>query len=131
MESVEPAAGSTVNATTARNANAISTRTGGRAPRATAIRAAITPAQPRAIAAHSATVTNVVVRCSACHHGGPLVACTDGTIAFGPAAQIPTMTAVDSTMAAAASQPIRRVSPGDPGGSTRSFSVTNRRYRIG
>ncbi len=129
MESVEPAAGSTVSATTAMTENAMSTRAGGRAPRATATRAAITPKPPTAIAAHSATVTNVVVRWSACHHGGPLAARTDGTAALGPAAEITTMTAVEAAMAAAPSQPISRVSSGDPGGSTRacarSFSVTN------
>ena len=104
MESVEPAAGSTVNTTTARNANAMSARAGGRAPRATATRPAITPAPPSTMAAHNPAVTNVVVRCRECHHGGPLAGrTTDGTVALGPAAEITIMTSVDATIAAAAS----------------------------
>src|SRR5213596_377109 len=71
MESVEPAGGSTVSTVTTRNAAARIGRTGGRAPRATATRPAITPAQPSAIAIHSDTVTKVAVRCSGCHQGGP------------------------------------------------------------
>ncbi len=115
MESVEPAAGSTVSATTARNAAARTGRTGGRAPRATATSPAITPAQASAIAAHSDTVTNVAVRCSACHQGGPLARRMAGTETLGPAAEITIMTRVEAAMAAAASQPIRRVSSGEPG----------------
>src|SRR5271166_3602483 len=108
MESVEPAAGSTVSTTMARNANAMSARAGGRAPRATATRPAITPAHPSTRAAHNPAVTNVVVRCRECHHGGPLAArATDGTDAFGPAAEITIMTSVDAAMAAAASQASR------------------------
>ncbi len=86
-------------------------RTGGRAPRATATSPAITPAQPSPIAAHSDTVTNVAVRCSACHQGGPPAAWRmTGTETFGPAAEIAMMTSVETAMAAAASQPMRRVS---------------------
>jgi len=62
IESVEPAGASTVSTTTAKNAKAMIGRTGGRAPRATAMRPAITPAQPSTMAAHSDTVTNVAVR---------------------------------------------------------------------
>src|SRR5271165_533743 len=115
MESVEPAGGSTVNTATATNAAAMTGRTGGRAPRATATRPAITPAQPSTIAAHSDTVTNVAVRCSACHHGRPPARCMTGTDTFGPAAEITIMTRVEAAIAAAASQPVRRVSSGEPG----------------
>src|ERR1700724_908403 len=95
MASVEPAEGSTVTTATARNAPARTARTGGRAPRATAISPAITPAQPSAIAAHSDTVTNVAVRCSACHQGGPAEGCRNsGTATFGPAAEMTTMISV-------------------------------------
>ncbi len=98
---------------TARNAKARIARTGGRAPRSTAISPAITPAQPSAIAAHSDTVTNVAVRWSEwCHHGGPLVAGRSGTETFGPAAEMTTMISTEATMAAAASQAARRVSLG-------------------
>ena len=107
MESVEPAGGSTVSTATARNAAAMTGRTGGRAPRATATRPAITPAQPSAIAAHSDTVTNVAVRCSACHHGGPPARRMAGTDTFGPAAEITIMTSVEAAMATAASQPVK------------------------
>ena len=80
-------------------------RTGGRAPRATATSPAITPAQPRIIAAHSDTVTKVAVRCSACHQGGPPGGCRrSGTATFGPAAEMTTMISVATAMAAAASQ---------------------------
>ena len=113
MESVEPAAGSTVSTATARNAAARTGRTGGRAPRATATSPAITPAQPSAIAAHSDTVTNVAVRCSACHQGGPPARRMAGTETFGPAAEMTMMISVEAAMAAAASQPVRRVSPGE------------------
>src|SRR2546430_15582286 len=89
MESVEPAGGSTVNTATARNEAARTGRTGGRAPRATATRPAITPAQPSAIATHSDTVTTVAVRCSGCHQGGPPPGQgMAGPETFGPAAQI-------------------------------------------
>src|SRR5580700_10196248 len=115
MESVEPAGGSTVSTATARNAAAMTGRTGGRAPRATATRPAITPAQPSTIAAHSDTVTNVAVRCKACHHGGPPARRMAGTETFGPAAEIAIMTSVEAAMAAAASQPVSRVSPGEAG----------------
>jgi hypothetical protein len=87
-------------------------RTGSRAPRATATRPAITPAQPSTMANHSETVTNVAVRCSECHHGGPLVRCSDGTETFGPAAEIPAMMTMDAVMAAAASHAVRRTSSG-------------------
>ncbi len=62
MESVEPADGRTAKTVTARNAKAMTARARGRAPRSTATRPAITPAQPSAIANHSETVTNVAVR---------------------------------------------------------------------
>src|ERR1700730_5959324 len=107
MESVEPAAGSTVSTTTARNAAARTGRTGGRAPRATATRPAITPAQPSVIATHSDTVTNVALRCSACPQGGRATRRMAGTETFGPAAEITIMTSVEAAMAAAASRPIR------------------------
>src|SRR5579859_101478 len=101
MASVEPAGGSTVTTARARKAAAMTARTGGRAPRATATRPAITPAQPSAIAAHSDTVTNVAVRCSACHHGGQPTVLPDGlrisgTETFGPAAEITMMTSVET-----------------------------------
>ena len=119
MASVEPAGGSTVTTATARNANARTARTGGRAPRATATSPAITPAQPSTIAAHSDTVTNVAVRCSACHQGGPPGARgMTGTETFGPAAEITMMISVETAMAAAASQARRRVSSGEPGEAT-------------
>ena len=118
MASVEPAEGSTVTTATARNAAARTARTGGRAPRDTATSPAITPAQPRIIAAHSDTVTNVAVRCSACHQGGHPGVPTDGlrmtgTATLGPAAETAMMMSVETAMAAAASQPSRRVSPGE------------------
>ena len=101
---------------TARNAAASTGRTGGRAPRATATRPAITPAQPSAIAAHSNTVTNVAVRCSGCHQGGPPPGRgMAGTETFGPAAETTIMTSVEAAMATAANQPVRRVSPAEPG----------------
>ena len=72
------------------------------------MRPAITPAHPSTIAAHNAAVTNVVVKCSECHHGGPLAGRTRyGTDALGPAAEITIMTSVDAAMAAAASQASR------------------------
>ena len=115
MASVEPAGGSTVTTATARNAAAMTARTGGRAPRATATSPAITPAQPSTIAAHSDTVTNVAVRCSACHQGGlPAGWRRAGTETFGPAAEIAMMISVETAMAATASQPRRRVSSGEP-----------------
>src|SRR5260370_14870157 len=115
MEPVEPAGGSTVKITTARNDNATTGRPGGRAPGATAIRPAITPAQPSTMAAHSDTVTNVAVRCNECHQGGPLARGMEGTETFGPAAEIAVMISVAAAMAAAASQPIRRGSSRQPG----------------
>src|SRR6185437_4262843 len=116
MESVEPAGGSTVSTATARNAAASTGRTGGRAPRATATSPAITPAQPSTIAVHSDTVTTVAVRCSGCHHGGPPPSRDmAGTETFGPAAEMTIMISVEAAMAATASQPIRRVSRGEPG----------------
>src|SRR5580700_6125167 len=115
MESVEPAGGSTVSTATARNAAAMTGLTGGRAPRATATRPAITPAQPRAMAPHSDTVTNVAVRCSACHHGRPPARRIAGTETFGPAAEITIMISVEAAMATAANQPVRRVNPAEPG----------------
>ena len=125
MESVEPAGGSTVSTATARNTAARTGRTGGRAPRATAIRPAITPAQPSAIAAHSDTVTKVAVRCSGCHQGGPPSSRgMAGTETFGPAAEIAIMTSVEAAMAIAANQPVRRMSPGEPGRSAGSLSLT-------
>ncbi len=127
MESVEPAGGSTVKTTTARNENATTGRTGGRAPRPTAIRPAITPVQPSPIAAHSDTVTNVAVRCSECHHGGPLTLGMEGTETFGPAAETAIMISVAAAMAAAPSQAIRRVSSGEPG---RIILVTHQIARL-
>src|SRR5579859_8296124 len=103
MASVDPAGGSTVTAARATKAAAMTGRTGGRAPRATATSPAITPAQPSTMAAHRDTVTKVAVRCSACHQGG----LTDGsrmagTETFGPATEIPMMMSVETAMAAAA-----------------------------
>src|SRR5580700_10531673 len=139
MASVEPAAGSTVTTATARNPAAMTARTGGRAPRATATSPAITPAQPSAIATHNDTVTNVAVRCSEwCHHGGPPLVGKAGTETFGPAAETTTMISTEATMAAAASQAARRVSsdgpgaaePGWPTAPAWSFSLTVRRLLI-
>ena len=125
MESVEPAGGSTVSIVTARNAAARTGRTGGRAPRATATRPAITPAQPSAIAVHSDTVPTVAVRCSGCHQGGPPPGRgMAGTETFGPAAEMAIMISVEAAMAAAANQPVRRVSSGEPGRSAGSLSLT-------
>ena len=116
MESVEPAAGSTVSTATTPNAATRMGRTGGRAPRATATRPAITPAQPSTIATHRDTVTNVAVRCSGCHQGGPWPGRgMAGTETFGPAAEIAIMISAEAAMATVASQPVRRVSPGAPG----------------
>src|SRR5580700_7482356 len=99
MASVEPAGGSTVTTATARNAKARTARTGGRAPRWTAISPAATPAAPTAIAAHSTTVTKVGVRCRACHQGGPAGGCgIAGTATLGPAAEITTMISVALAM---------------------------------
>src|SRR5215469_12943271 len=99
MASVEPAGGSTVTTATARNAAAMIERTGGRAPRATATSPAITPAQPSTIAAHSDTVTNVAVRCSACHQGGPPPGRgMAGTETFGPATEITMMMSTEAAM---------------------------------
>jgi hypothetical protein len=67
------------------------------------------------MAAHSDTVTNVAVRCSECHQGRPLTRGSKGTETLGPAAEIPIMIRVDARMATAASQAVRRVSPGEPG----------------
>src|SRR5579863_8244995 len=103
MVSVEPAGGSTVTRAVARNAPAMTARTGGRAPRATATSPAITPAQPSSIAAHSDTVTKVAVRCSACHQGGLTEGLRmTGTETLGPAAQTAIMMSVETPMAAAA-----------------------------
>src|SRR6185437_14067175 len=115
MAAVEPAGGSTGSTATTPNAATRMGRTGGRAPRVTAIRPAITPAQPSAIAIHRDTVTKVAVRCSGCHQGGPwpgrgMV----GTETFGPAAEIEIMISAEAAMATVASQPVRRVSPGEP-----------------
>ena len=111
MESVEPAGGSTVSTATTPNTATRMGRTGGRAPRATAIRPAITPAQPSTIAIHKDTVTKVAVRCSGCHQGGPWPGRgVAGTETFGPAAEIAIMISVEAAMAAVASQPVRRVS---------------------
>src|SRR5690349_22395416 len=110
MESVEPAGGSTVSAVTARNAAARTGRTRGRAPRPTATRPAITPAQPSAIAAHSETVTNVTVRCSACHHGRCPARGMRGTVTLGPAADRTIMTSTAAVMAATENHPVSRVS---------------------
>src|SRR5260370_39094775 len=115
MESVEDAGGSTVKPTAARHEHATTGRTGGRDPRPTAIRPAITPVQPSPIAAHSDTVTNVAVRCSECHHGGPLTLGMEGTETFGPAAETAIMISVAAAMAAAPSPPIRRGTTGAPG----------------
>src|SRR5271157_2131776 len=116
MESVEPAGGSTVSTATARKAAAMTGRTGGRAPRATATSPAITPAQPRAIAAHSDTVTKVAVRCRARHQGGPPGGCRrSGTDTFGPAAEITTMTSVETAIAAAAPTARNAAARGEPG----------------
>ena len=115
MESVEPAGGSTVSTATARNAAAMTGRTGGLAPRATATRPAITPAQPSTIAPQSDTVTNVAPRCRACHHGRPPARRRAGTETLGPAAEITIMTSVEATMATTANQPVSRVSSADPG----------------
>src|ERR1700733_6334850 len=134
MASVEPAGGSTVTTATARNAKARTARTGGRAPRETAVSPAITPAQPTAIAAHSDTVTTVAVRCSACHQGGPPGARgNSGTATFGPAAEMTTTITVAAAMAAAASQarkPVSRAERGEAAGPTGvlpspSFPLTN------
>jgi hypothetical protein len=38
-----------------------------------------------------------------------------GTETLGPVAEIPIMTSVEAAMAAAASQPVRRMSLGEPG----------------
>src|SRR2546421_2298211 len=116
MESVEPAGGSTVSAVTARNAAARTGRTRGRAPRPTATRPAITPAPPSAIAAHSETVTNVAVRCNACHHGRCPARGMRGTVTLGPAADRTIMIRTAAVMAATENQPASRVSPVRSGG---------------
>ena len=135
MESVEPAGGSTVSTVTARNAAAMTGRTGGLAPRATATRPTATPAQPSTIAPQSDTVTNVAPRCRACHHGRPPAPRRAGTETLAPAAEIMIMTSVEEAMATTANQPVKRarggVSSADPGrsawaalASTPSLSLT-------
>jgi hypothetical protein len=47
-----------------------------------------------------------------------------GTETFGPAAEIAIMTSVEAAMAIAASQPVRRMSPGEPRPSAGSLSLT-------
>ena len=112
-----------------------SARAGGRAPRAMAIRPAITPAPPSAIAAHSTTVTKMAVRCSACHHGGPAAGWRrDGTATLGPAAQMTIMASADTIMAAAASQPVSRAHCGRAGrsrlGLTGPLNLLHRRITV-
>lgn len=48
-----------------------------------------------------------------------------GTETFGPAAEIAIMTSVEAAMAAAASQPVRRMSPGAAGRFTRAVLVAS------
>src|ERR1044071_5281013 len=116
MESVEPAGGSTVSTATTPNTATRMGRTGGRAPRATAIKPAITPAQPRAIATHRDAVTKVAVRGSGCHQGGPWPGRgMAGTETFGPPAEITIMISAEVAMATVASQPVRRGGPGGGG----------------
>src|SRR5580692_9372286 len=79
-------------------------RTGSRAPRATAARPASIPAQPIAIAIHSETTVTVAVRCSGCHHGGWAAPATAGTARLGPPAETTTMTSTDATTAAKPAQ---------------------------
>ena len=111
MTSVDPPAGSTVRIATARKEKTIRTRAEGRAPRATAMRPAMTPAPPMPAAAHNAKVTSGVERCSENHHGGPAAGIgTSITAMLGPAASTAIMMATEMTIRMAAAQARTRLS---------------------
>lgn len=89
----------------------------------------MTPAQPSVRANHSDTVTNVAVSRRECHQGSQPARGIDGTETLGPAAEIQIMIRMDTVMAAIASHPVRRTSPGRGAAvalvpSTPSFSLT-------
>src|ERR1700753_4479998 len=104
--SVDPAAGSTVSRPTTITAKAARARTDGRAPRVTAISAAMTPMPPAATAAHRAKVSRAADGCSQIHHGGP--AAGRGMVTtdrLGPASETATLTATGDTRPIAATPP--------------------------
>ena len=68
---MEPVGGSTVNAATATNPTASSSRAGGQAPRDIAARPAATPPPPSRAAAHMATVTTGSDQGACSAQGGP------------------------------------------------------------
>src|SRR5215470_16030036 len=111
--SLLPAGGSTVNTATAMKEAAISGRTGGRAPRATAIRPAATPAAAMTAAPHKVNSTKSSGRPSDTHHGGPPagVCRIAGTLMEGPATDIAIITRSETVMQAAAVQTSPRVPP--------------------
>src|SRR5215831_4025017 len=111
--SVLPAAGSTVKAATAMNEAASSGRTGGRAPRAMAIRPAATPTAAMTAALHRVNSTKSPGRPSDTHHGGPPagVCRMAGTLIDGPATDTAIITRSETVMQAAAVQTSPRVTP--------------------
>ncbi len=102
---MDPAAGSTVSTPTTRAAKASRTRTGGRAPRATATSPAMTPVPPASTAPQSAKVSRAGDGCRQIHQGGPAagfgIVTTDR---LGPATDTATMTAAAATMPTTAVQ---------------------------
>src|SRR6516165_3604795 len=110
--SLLPAGGSTVKAATAMNEAASSARTGGRAPRATAIRPAATPTAAMTAAPHRVNSTKSSGRPTDTHHGGPPVVCRiTGTLIDGPATDTAIITRSETVMQAAAVQTSPRVTP--------------------
>src|SRR5215472_1657444 len=111
--SLLPAGGSTVNTATAMKEAAISGRTGGRAPRATAIRPAATPTAAMTAAPQRVNSTKSSGRPTDTHHGGPPagVCLIAGTLMDGPATDTAIITRSETVMQAAAVQTSPRVSP--------------------
>src|SRR6516165_4858522 len=111
--SLLPAGGSTVKTATAMNEAASSGRTGGRAPRATAIRPAATPTAAMTAAPQRVNSTKSSGRPSDTHHGGPPagVCLIAGTLIDGPATDTAIITRSETVMQAAAVQTSPRVSP--------------------
>src|SRR5215468_770087 len=111
--SLLPAGGSSAKAATAMNEAAISGRTGGRAPRATAIRPAATPTAAMTAAPQSVNSTKSSGRPSDTHHGGPPagVCRIAGTLIDGPATDTAIITRSETVMQAAAVQTSPRVPP--------------------
>src|SRR6516165_3589419 len=110
--SLLPAGGSTVKTATAMNEAASSGRTGGRAPRATAIRPAATPTAAMTAVPQRVNSTKSSGRPSDTHHGGPPEVCRiTGTLIDGPATDTAIITRSETVMQAAAVQTSARVLP--------------------